>query len=834
MNPYDSGRFCTESLESAAKRYKTLGFSIIPLQGARNPQQPKQPAIKWARFQHSFATEDELHTWFGEQADVGIGIVCGRVSRLMVLDFDSASAASEFRRVCPDMVKTFTVLSGTRHLPHLYFRLAEGKLIPTSAYAGVDLRGEGSYVVAPPTQIGSAAWTVSSNLPLRDLSEFDLRRIMRFLSSCKGSRVEPVVELAEPQSKSVVSEFRQSFSSEELIAYYHKRTYKGRNHALFQTAVVGRDMGMSQTAFSLLFAPIHASEPGGNYEPVHARHVEALRTISSAFSRPARRNSDASIGLSIAVREWLLMHDLVNVARVLDGLFAVGVAAGEMLSERQMCQKLAALKIGRRSVMSVLSTNIEDWRLFEVVDPPHIPPQHANAAKRSDDLKNSCEMSRGAKRVKNGRGRPARIYRVPSGTAIAEKIGVHAKLDGAPGQEAFSSPRAYRQALHTELFARRPGHYGRAWLSERLGVSRWTARRYEKEAGIEVQPAYVAQGLSWSSATTLPEKASDAPAGMFIEVEGGKRYPPIRGLALRLIKTGRGPVLKHQRGNYYCVRKESIGIPTPYSVQHTSSILNVPYSLARERSATGSSVGIPTPLEYMPPKNHMLSEVNRTGTRTLANHSDAQEEKRVGIPTPPQDEPEFWLCPQCLNFHIQSARPSDCSRCGTLAQWEIVPSRIWRDAQALKSWWSKRYQEHKQSKRESQSASTKHHLSEKPMLDETKALTERLHQQIPDLSFRNARRLVEQFSKPLIEKAIDVVVGRGKLRNPAGFLVSYLRSESKAFFSNNNLGSPKSMKGESTVDWLRRLAKSEYLSFISNVDDLLNMQIDQPIMSNES
>lgn len=117
----------------------------------------------------------------------------------MVLDFDSADEVSEFRHLCPELIDTFNVLSGTRKLSHFYYRLPENKLIPTSAYHGVDLRGEGSYVVAPPTRVGEAAWVAELDLPVRDVSDFDMRRIMWFLTRRKSVAIEhasPVVESA--------------------------------------------------------------------------------------------------------------------------------------------------------------------------------------------------------------------------------------------------------------------------------------------------------------------------------------------------------------------------------------------------------------------------------------------------------------------------------------------------------------------------------------------------------------------------------------------------------------------------------------------------------------
>ena len=831
MNPHDSGRFCTESLESAAKRYKALGFSIIPLNGARNPQQPKLPTIKWARFQHTHPSDEELQAWFGNQPNAGIGIVCGRISRLMVLDFDSADEVSEFRHLCPELIDTFTVLSGTRKLPHFYYRLPENKLIPTSAYHGVDLRGEGSYVVAPPTRVGEAAWVAESDLPVRDVSDFDMRRIMWFLTRRKSVAIEHASPVVESASTAEVSEFRHPLSDTDLVAYYRLHVSHGRNHALFKTALVARDIGITEAVFTLTLASVHASEPGEEREPYEVRYAEAIRSIASAYSRSARQKTNTIKGLGNAVREWFLEHGLVNVARVLDGLYIVGMKTNEIFTELEACQKLAVLKIGRRSIMAALKAIIGDWGLFDVPVSPLNPPVSANAARRSDDLNNSCEMSRGAKRVKNGRGRPARLYQLPSPDVIATKIGIQRKDGDTLSNQHFSSPKAYRQALHSELLTRRPGHYGRVWLSARLGVSRWTARRYERAADIYVQPTYVTQALSWGMASMLPQKASDSPKGVFIEASDGKRYPAIRGLALRLMKQGRMPVLKHQQGNFYRARSVGVGIPTPTQsgrietdLQHEQS----KDSVVSERKKL--TVGIPTP-EWLA----AFRTQNNPPHDSTVHKAQSIEKVGVGIPTPSPIEPSFWLCPECLNFHIRTAQPSSCSRCGVSCEWEILSPVVWRDAQALKRWWQERYREYQRLKHQRTVAPTARIDETKVMSESAKALTEKLHKQIPNLSFANARNIVCQFSGQLVEKALAAVRGREKLRNPAGFLVTFLRSESKLISKNNkSIVSAPSKKGESAMEWLRRLAKSEYLNFISNVDDLLNMGLDQSTLVSEA
>ncbi len=866
MNRHDSGRFCTESLESAAKRYKTLGFSIIPLNGARNPQHPKLPVIKWGRFQHTHPSDEELQSWFGNQPQAGIGIVCGRISRLMVLDFDDAAVASEFRHLHPDLVNTFTVRSGTRKLPHFYYRLPQGMLIQTVAYPGVDLRGEGSYVVASPTTVGDAVWLPENDLPIREVSDLDIRRIMRFLATRKIEALEPVHEAVEAVSISEASEFRHLVSSDDLVDHYRRRCGTGRNQALFQTALIARDMGVMEAAFGLHLAPVHASEPGHNQESYNVRYAEALRTIGSAYSRPPRQKQKSAIEcLGTSVREWFLGNGLANVARVLDGLYSVGFKPDDQFTELDACQNLAALKIGRRSIMVALKAIIADWRLFETVVSPPNPPVSANAAKGSDDLNNSCEMSRGAKRVKNGRGRPARLYRLPSPDVVAAKIGLKSKGSHMLANDDYCSSKAYRQALHSELLTRRPGYYGRLWLSARLGVSRWTARRYEKAADIQVQPTYMMQTLSWGTAASLPKTVVEAPRGVFMETHDGNRYPAIRGLALKLLKTGHMPVLKHQQGNFYRAGVASVGIPTPqvaFNREQNAFHQKTTFTSVDDRKQL--IVGIPTPHDLLgqeqaslPKQAASTSMAGRTelgvGIPTpqwLSHielpHSEAYADKAllinqpplqaglsVGIPTLPKVEPSFWLCPECLNFHITAEQPTTCTRCGNSSVWEFVSPAIWRDAQALKHWWQQRYREHQQDKHQRTLAPTA--PAEEPITETAKSLVDRLHKQIPDLSFANARKLVHQFSEQLIEKALTVINGREKIRSPAGFLVSFLRSESKLLFNNKSPAlATQNAKKESSIEWLRRLATSEYLSFIANVDDILNLHLEAPNKASEA
>ena len=127
-----------------ATTYRDLGYSVIPLSG-------KIPALtSWKEFQSRRATEGEIRQWFaGDHPARNIGIVTGRISDLVVLDADSANDAQwwlDHRPSSPLM--TFTGRGGM----HIYYRYPDGATIGNRAELfnrGIDLRGEGGYVVAP-------------------------------------------------------------------------------------------------------------------------------------------------------------------------------------------------------------------------------------------------------------------------------------------------------------------------------------------------------------------------------------------------------------------------------------------------------------------------------------------------------------------------------------------------------------------------------------------------------------------------------------------------------------------------------------------------------------
>ncbi len=131
-------------LVDEALRYREMGFSVIPLL-----QRDKRPEINWLEYQKRKPTEDEVRRWFSDEKK-NVGIICGKVSGdLVVFDFDNQETMqfviSDIKSVSE---KTLVVRTGKGF--HVYYKIKDPPYFKLPNLA-VDVKGEGGYVVAPPS-----------------------------------------------------------------------------------------------------------------------------------------------------------------------------------------------------------------------------------------------------------------------------------------------------------------------------------------------------------------------------------------------------------------------------------------------------------------------------------------------------------------------------------------------------------------------------------------------------------------------------------------------------------------------------------------------------------
>lgn len=122
--------------------YTDFGFSIFPVE-----KNGKKPLIKWTEFQDKKASLDQIRNWSILYSNPNWAIVTGEISGIVVVDIDDLEKYYESGIIFPD-TPTVRTSKGL----HLYFK-HPGIIIPNSAKnkGWFDIRGDGGYVVAPPS-----------------------------------------------------------------------------------------------------------------------------------------------------------------------------------------------------------------------------------------------------------------------------------------------------------------------------------------------------------------------------------------------------------------------------------------------------------------------------------------------------------------------------------------------------------------------------------------------------------------------------------------------------------------------------------------------------------
>jgi hypothetical protein len=135
---------------AAALAYLERGWSVIPVL-----PRGKRPLIAWRPFQGRCASIEEVRCWFDCWPDANVAIVTGRLSRLVVVDVDPRRGGTEslvaFEAEHGVLSATFESLTGGGGRP-LYFRHPGTRTANrVGLRPGIDLRGDGGCVVAPPS-----------------------------------------------------------------------------------------------------------------------------------------------------------------------------------------------------------------------------------------------------------------------------------------------------------------------------------------------------------------------------------------------------------------------------------------------------------------------------------------------------------------------------------------------------------------------------------------------------------------------------------------------------------------------------------------------------------
>src|SRR3989344_6493489 len=137
----------------AALHYAELGLSVIPV------GRDKKPLIEWKKYQEERASHEQIKEWWAQFPDVNVGVVTGKISGIVVVDVESGG---DVKNLPPTVISKTG--GGGWHCFYLYPNLAVQNGVRVRELT--DMRGDGGYVVIPPSLHKSGnryEWLVSPN-----------------------------------------------------------------------------------------------------------------------------------------------------------------------------------------------------------------------------------------------------------------------------------------------------------------------------------------------------------------------------------------------------------------------------------------------------------------------------------------------------------------------------------------------------------------------------------------------------------------------------------------------------------------------------------------------
>jgi hypothetical protein len=122
------------------------GYSVMPIA-------KKVPLIRWKEFQNRLMTEEEARRYFQMPEYVGIGLICGEISGITVLDIEKAGVGI-FQEILNEIDPRTPISQSGGGGRHIYFKYSpdykNSKLYHGGIHIG-DVKNNGGYVVVPPS-----------------------------------------------------------------------------------------------------------------------------------------------------------------------------------------------------------------------------------------------------------------------------------------------------------------------------------------------------------------------------------------------------------------------------------------------------------------------------------------------------------------------------------------------------------------------------------------------------------------------------------------------------------------------------------------------------------
>lgn len=697
----------------------------------------------------SIATDDFIEQYFGDESN-GIAILCGpRSGGLLALDLDADKYLPALQRDLPALANTFTV--GTpRGGHHLYYQIND-KLLRNADLShklpGVELRYRGLYIVAPP----SSGYTPVNDLPVLEINADDYGLLYEWAKAQTNRNGTPLQPAPKPSPKPASSAVQQRHQAPLLPL---AEQLGSRNEALFKLACLARDRGMSAKEFAEGIAPEFLSaRPVGNtrIQTAERRYKEMIATIKSAFSRQARTGiKPQTQQLSDALRQALVQRGLTNVWLLLDRLYKAHQPGATVTAAAAI--ELGGGRDSTRAALAALDELTRSSPPYTLQEATRLP---TGLTQKEDKECYTVGIKSQEKFVEaQKRGRKPTLYRIPSPDELAAILGVSGKVKASKLE--YASSKEARLALYKAKIERTPGTYSNAALAQWFGLSINTIKAYEKAVKISRIPQYdEVQITSWNI-KALPFVIAPK-MGLWIQA-GKKRYVATQENAEKLLKFGQAPRLMKQLPNYYTTHQQPrpMILPTIPAPRTFPKPAYAPVG-ANLPNQPKAAVAAPIVLQDEPKPRRP------TALETLKARWQEYEPQHPG-----DVANRLALVDAAVGEHLGfSAFATDSRAFNPRWLGQKTPRAIVRWLSGIE-----------RPAGSSQPAALTHTAKDAQVTELRRLLVDQSSK--PVLSGKTASWLIGQYGAAQALAVAQDIAARGKIRNPAGLLVSILRSNQKA------------------------------------------------------
>jgi len=297
-------------VKNAAKHYRdVLGFNVIPLRAGT-----KSSAIKWKEFQERKPTSQEFENFQFKNA----GIVTGKTSGIAVVDVDDPDRFEEWLEEQGLELPDTTTAKTARRGFHYYYRIPDdvevrGKEIVKDV---VELKGDGNYVVAPPSCITKTyvddGLKHTDSLPYEWLAspdEVEIADIPDWLlkvpeKHSDGPTVSLEATIPDGQRNSTLfsrarSLFRQGYDDNEVFALLETLNHNRCNPPLEQSELLSVVVSASKYIRGELYVSNKDEGVGVLMSEIRAEKVEWLWKGRIPLGKLTILDGDPGLGKSV-------------------------------------------------------------------------------------------------------------------------------------------------------------------------------------------------------------------------------------------------------------------------------------------------------------------------------------------------------------------------------------------------------------------------------------------------------------------------------------------------------------------------------------------------------